>query len=290
MRAISNIGQTIAWMTGAIVSFSVMAVAGREIGDVHDTFEIMMFRSLVGLMIVAIALTFTRQWRTISHKNLGTHMMRNAAHFTGQNLWFFAITLAPLAQVFALEFTSPLWAMFLAPFLLSERITKLQLTAALIGFTGVLMVTRPGVGEMSLGVPAAAASAVFFALTGLLTKRLTKVESVASIMFWLTLMQLVLGVMGVGYDGDVVWPTAQTWPWLVLIGMGGVCAHFCLSSALALSPIAVVMPIDFTRLPAIAIVGAVLYSEALDAWIICGAAIIFIGNYMNIMSARLQKT
>lgn len=286
----NTLPKTIAWMTGTIVSFSVMAVSGREISGVHDTFEIMAFRSVVGFAIVVLALTATRQWQTVSSDNLKTHVFRNVFHFTGQNLWFLAIALAPLAQVFALEFTSPLWAIFLAPFLLGDRVRRTQLICALIGFVGVLMVTRPGVGEMSLGVPAAAASAVFFALTGLLTKRLTKVESVASIMFWLTLMQLVLGAVGAGYDGDVVWPTAQTWPWLVLIGMGGVCAHFCLSSALALSPIAVVMPIDFTRLPAIAIVGAVLYGEALDAWIICGAAIIFIGNYMNIMAARLQKT
>ncbi|MBT8156002.1 DMT family transporter [Epibacterium ulvae] len=277
-------------MTGTIVSFSVMAVAGREISGVHDTFEIMAFRSIVGFAIVVLALTSTRQWGTVSRQHLSAHVWRNVFHFTGQNLWFLAIAMAPLAQVFALEFTSPLWAIFLAPLLLGDRARRVQLISALIGFVGVLMVTRPGVGEMSLGVPAAAASAIFFALTGLLTKRLTKVESVASIMFWLTFMQLVLGAVGAGYDGQVTWPTLQTWPWLVLIGMGGVCAHFCLSSALALSPIALVMPIDFTRLPVIAIVGAVLYDEALDVWIICGAAVIFIGNYMNIMSARLQKT
>ena len=282
--------KTIAWMTGTIISFSVMAVAGREISTVHDTLEIMAFRSIAGFALVAAALTVTGQWKTVSRSNLKTHAFRNVCHFTGQNLWFFAIAVAPLAQVFALEFTSPLWAIFLAPLFLGDRITRVQLTSAMIGFAGVLMVTRPGVGEMTWGVPTAAASAVFFALTGLLTKRLTRVESVASIMFWLTLMQMVLGAVGAGFDGQVTWPTAETWPWLVLIGIGGVCAHFCLSSALALSPVAVVMPIDFTRLPAIAVVGAFLYGETLDFWIICGAAVIFAGNYLNIMSSRPQKT
>ena len=282
--------KTIAWMTGTIVSFSVMAVAGREVSGVHDTFEIMAFRSVVGFATVVLALTLTQRWGTISRNNLKTHGLRNIFHFSGQNLWFLAIAWAPLAQVFALEFTSPLWAMFLAPFLLGDRVTRVQLVAAGIGFIGVLMVTRPGVGEMSWGVPLAAASAVFFALTGLLTKRLTRIESVASIMFWLTLMQLVLGVLAVGIDGAVTWPTEDTWYWLVLIGLGGVCAHFCLSSALALSPISVVMPLDFTRLPAIAVVAALLYNEALDLWIIGGAAVIFVGNYLNIMASRREKT
>lgn len=282
--------KTIAWMSGTIVSFSMMAVAGREVSGVHDTFEIMAFRSVVGFGLVLIGLTLAGKWRTVSCKNLTTHVFRNIFHFSGQNLWFLAIAWAPLAQVFALEFTSPLWAMFMAPFLLGDRVTRKQLLSALVGFVGILVVTRPGLGEMSWGVPIAATSALFFALTGLFTKRLTTLESVASIMFWLTFMQLILGVVGAGLDGAVTWPTQDTWYWLVLIGLSGVCAHFCLSNALALSPVSVVMPIDFTRLPAIAVVGALLYGETLDVWIICGAAIIFVGNYMNIMASGAQKT
>ena len=97
------IGTAAIWMIGAIVSFSAMAIAGREAGLSLDTFEIMTYRSAVGLVIVVAVLTATGSWRQVRRDRLGLHLIRNAAHFTGQNLWFFAVTLIPLAQVFALK-------------------------------------------------------------------------------------------------------------------------------------------------------------------------------------------
>lgn len=270
------------WMTGAITSFSAMAIAVRELKGAHDTFEIMAARSAVGLLIVLVAAWATGRLREVSAQRLGGHVLRNAIHFTGQNLWILAVTLIPLAQVFALEFTTPIWVLLLSPFFLGERITALRLLAAVLGFVGILVVARPDVGGVNLGMAAAASSAVCFALTGITTKVLTRRESIVSIMFWLTLLQLVFGLAMALWDGVVRWPTAASWPWLVLIGITGVVAHFCLTSALRLAPASFVMPIDFARLPLIAVAGAVLYGEAIDAAVLLGAAIIFAGNYINV--------
>ncbi|MQY41370.1 EamA family transporter [Epibacterium sp. SM1969] len=278
--------RTVLWMSGGIVSFSAMAVAGRELSATHDTFEIMAFRSLVSMLIVFAALSLTKSWSQVRRERLPQHMLRNVAHFTGQNLWFWAIAVAPLAQVFALEFTSPLWAMVLASVLLKDQIRRVQVVAALIGFAGILIVTRPGVGVWNIGIPLAAIAAFFFALTNVVTKSLTKVEGIGSILFWLTTLQLVFGVVAMGYDGVITWPTWQTAPWLVLVGICGLSAHFCLANALAIAPISVVTPIDFVRLPAIALVGMVLYNEAIDIWVITGAVVIFAGNYLNITASR----
>lgn len=213
--------------------------------------------------------------------------MRNLAHFTGQNLWFYALTVIPLAQVFALEFTTPIWVILLAPLLLSERITKIGLLAALVGFAGVMIVTRPGAAPVSIGTLAAATAAVGFALTAIFTRKLTRTQSITCILFWLTAMQLCFGLVAAGYDGDVTVPSAASVPWLILIGCAGLLAHFCLTTALSLAPASVVMPIDFIRLPVIAILGAQLYGEALDAFVFLGAALIFGANYINIRySAR----
>jgi drug/metabolite transporter (DMT)-like permease len=81
---------------------------------------------------------------------------RNVIHFAGQNLWFYALTVLPLAQVFALEFTSPLWVILLAPLFLGERLTARALLAGLIGFAGVLVVARPDFGNLHPGLIAAA--------------------------------------------------------------------------------------------------------------------------------------
>jgi drug/metabolite transporter (DMT)-like permease len=272
------------WMTGAIASFSSMAVAGRELAGQLDTFEIMMYRSFVGLIIICIVLSARRQWVQVTTALLGTHLIRNVAHFTGQNLWFFAVTVIPLAQVFALEFTSPLWVVVLAPLILGERLTPVRALSALLGFAGILIVARPSPEAINIGVMTAAGSAIFFALTMMLTKRLTRTQNIANILFWLTFMQAIMGVVTAGLDGNIALPPPGAVLWVVLIGLAGLSAHYCLTSALAIAPATIVVPLDFVRLPVIAVVGMVLYNEALDIWVLIGALVIFGGNYLNILS------
>ena len=278
------------WMVGAIVSFSSMAVAGRAVSAELDTFDIMTYRSVVGIAVLWTFLTLSGAWGQVSRRWLGVHAVRNLAHFTGQNLWFYAVTVAPLAQVFALEFPSPVWVVLLSPLVLGERLTRVRLVSVLVGFAGVLMVARPTPEALSPGVVAAASSAIFFALSVMFTRRLTRTESVLCIMFWLTLMQAVLGVVAGAWDGHMAWPSAQAWPWLVLIGCAGLLAHYCLTSALAIAPATVVVPIDFVRLPAIALVGMWVYGEALDAWVLVGALVIFAANYVNIWAESKPST
>ncbi|MBY5932410.1 DMT family transporter [Tateyamaria omphalii] len=270
------------WMTGSIASFSTMAVAGREVSDSLDTFEIMMYRSLVGVVVVCTLAIATGAWRSIRTDRTGIHLVRNLAHFTGQNLWFYAVTVIPLAQVFALEFTSPIWVIVLSPLVLGERLTAVRALAAIMGFIGILIVARPDMAGLNAGVITAASSAIFFALTIMLTKRLTRHEGITSILFWLTTMQLVMGVIMAGYDGHIALPDWQTGPWVFLIGCAGLLAHYCLTHALAIAPATVVVPIDFIRLPTIAVIGMLVYGEVIDIWVFVGAAIIFAGNYVNI--------
>jgi len=169
-----QIGRAALWMIGAIASFSSMAVAGREVSFALDTFEIMMYRSLFGLLMVILILTITRSWAQVSRRSMGLQVVRNVAHFTGQNLWFFAVTVIPLAQVFALEFTMPIWVVVLAPFLLGERLTSIRAMSAVIGFIGILIVARPSPENINAGVICAASAAFFFAITAISTKRLTE--------------------------------------------------------------------------------------------------------------------
>lgn len=272
------------WMLGSVVSFTAMAIAARAVSSVHDSFEIMAARSLVGLVIVLIIGGSSGQLRQISTARLGGHALRNLVHFTGQNLWFWSLTMIPMAQVFALEFTSPIWVILLAPLVLNEVFTKTKLAAAGLGFVGILIVARPDFANLNPGVLAAAGSAVAFATTSILTKRLTKGETVIGILFWLTLFQLGFGILTASYDGVVHWPTAATLPWLALIGGCGILAHFSLTSALALAPASYVMPIDFLRLPLIAVIAAWLYAEALDPLVLLGGAVIFVAIGLNLYS------
>lgn len=270
------------WMTGAIVSFTSMAIAGRAISFELDTFEIMMFRSFIGLAVVVTVATITGHLKEVNTRNLGLHGIRNLSHFAGQNLWFYALTVIPLAQVFALEFTSPLWAIALSALVLGERITRTRGLAALLGFIGILIVARPTPDSVNIGQLTAALAAIGFAGSAIFTRKLTRTETITCILFYLTLMQAAFGVIAAGYDGDITLPSTSSLPWLVLIALAGLVAHFCLTTALKLAPATVVMPIDFVRLPLIALVGMLLYTEPLEPWVFLGAAVIFAANYLNI--------
>ncbi|MGI3185353.1 DMT family transporter [Nioella aestuarii] len=271
-------------MIGAIVSFSAMAVAGRALATDLDTFEMMTYRSIIGFTIVVGFATLRGKLGDITTRDLPRHAVRNLAHFAGQNLWFLSLTLIPLAQVFALEFTSPLWVILLAPFLLGERFTLKKLAVVLCGFIGILIVAQPGTTPISLGTVTAATAAICFALTGIFTKQLTRRHTVTCILFHLTAMQLMFGLICAGYDGDIALPTTIGLPWIIVIGLGGLTAHFCITTAMTLAPATVVLPIDFARLPVIAIIGMVLYDETLTWPVFLGAALIFGANYVNVVT------
>ncbi|MBV7409823.1 DMT family transporter [Maritimibacter sp. DP1N21-5] len=276
------------WMVGAILSFSLMAIAGRTVSGTHDTFEVMFFRSCVGVVIIVAVATFGRRWHEVTFNRIGLHFLRNVSHFTGQNLWFFAVGVIPLAQVFSLEFTAPLWALLLSPLILGERVTPVRAMAAGIGFCGILVLTQPFSATLSAGTIAAACAAIGFAGSAVFTRLLTRTETMVAILFYLTVMQAVFGLVLAGFDGDIQLPTSVTGPWLVLIGLAGLFAHFCLTSALKLAPATVVMPIDFARLPLIAVLGFYFYGETVGVALIAGAALILLANWINLRASARE--
>ena len=235
------------WMLGSVVSFSAMAVAARNVSAVHDSFEILMIRSAVGFALVVAYAVVAGRWSEVTTDQLQGHFLRNVVHFVGQNLWFTALTLIPMAQ-----------------------------------FLGILIATRPDIAHLSPGMLAGLGAAVCFATVSILTKRLTRGVSVLCILFWLTLMQFLFGLICAGFDGAIAWPTGQTLPWLVLIGLCGVLAHLSLTTALTLAPASYVAPIDFLRLPLIAVVAALLYAEPIDPYVLIGGVVIFGGIWLNV--------
>ena len=276
------------WMIGAVMSFTSMAVAGREMSHELDTFEIMLYRSMISLVIVLVIGGLAGSLSTVSRKRFGLQLVRNISHFIGQNLWFYAVAIIPFAQVFAFEFSTPIWVALLAPIFLAERLTKIRLITVALGFCGILVVAQPGNITIGPGVIAAALCAIAFAGAYIGTKLLSHTESITCILFWLTAIQLVLGIICTAYDGDVALPSLATLPLIVLVACAGLFAHYCITSALKLAPVMFVSPIDFLRLPIIAFIGATFYNEAINVWVIIGAIIVFSANFLNIWGESRQ--
>jgi drug/metabolite transporter (DMT)-like permease len=271
------------WMSGALVSFMAMAISGRELAAELTTFQILFFRSLVGLAAVAVLLQRSG-WTQVRTKKFGTHLVRNLAHFGGQYGWFYGLAYIPLTEVFALEFTVPIWTVILATIVLGERMNRPRALAVAIGFVGILVILRSGIAIVSPAALAVLASALAYAASHVLTKRLSSTETPLAILFYMTVIQLPLGFVPAlpGW----VWPSASLWPWVAVVALTALSAHYCLARAFRLADATVVVPMDFLRLPLVAVVGFVFYGEALQVWVLVGAVIVFAAAWLNLMSAR----
>ncbi len=265
-----------------MASFVLMAIAGRAILQEINTFELMLYRSLIGLAVVVFFIARSqRGFAQIRTGIFGQHITRNIFHFAGQNLWFYAIAMIPLSQLVALEFTSPLWVALLAPLLLGERLTWQKLLVVFLGFIGVLIVARPGVSPITWGHVAGIGAALGFAFNAIFTRKIMRRDGVLTVLFWMTAMQSLFALL-LSSQGGIPWPSAQIWPWLVVVGFTGLSAHYCLTSALGLAPASIVAPMEFIRLPIIAIVGMWLYQEPIMATVFIGGAVILVANLLNL--------
>jgi len=271
-------------MVGALLSFCVMAVAIRKLSGPLTIMEILTLRAALGLIIVGtVALVRPRERHSINLRRLPLHILRNSVHFSSQYLWALGLVLLPLATVFALEFTMPAWTILLAPFFLGERMTRSRVGAVMLGLIGVLVILRPGVETFKPAALIVLVAALGYGAQNIATKKLTATESTFAIVFWMNVIQLILALAFAGlFFVDRL--TLDLAPAIAGLGAAGLFAHFCLSNAFRAGDASVVVPLDFMRIPLIAVIGWWLYDEPLDVFVFAGAGLIISGILWNLRS------
>jgi drug/metabolite transporter (DMT)-like permease len=267
------------WMSGAVLSFCAMAIAARQLLDHIGTFEILFFRTGVALLIV-LAVAARTGVETLRTRRIGVHLWRNLFHLGGQASWVYALGALPLATVFAIEFTAPIWTALLATLMLGERMNRGRAVMLALGFAGVLVILRPGYAIVQTAALVMLFGSVCFAVQMIGTKRLSGTDSPLAVLFWMSVIQTPLCFAASLPDWTA--PLARDWPWIGIIGVGSFTAHYCLTRAMRLADATVVVPVDFFRLPLIAVVGALFYGEPFDPAVIAGAAMIFAGVYYSL--------
>jgi drug/metabolite transporter (DMT)-like permease len=271
------------WMLGAVFSFAAMAIAVRELQRHMGSFEIVFLRSL-GMLAITLAMLPRAGIATIRTTRVQLHLWRNLIHFLGQVLWVYSIGALALATVFAIEFTMPVWTAILAALFLGERLTQPRLVQLCLGLVGVLIILRPGAGSFHPAALAMIVGSLCYASSFIFTKRLTSTDSALAVLFWMSVVQTPISLIAA--IPDWVTPVLADAPWIAGIGAGAFTAHYCMTQAMRLVDAMVVVPIDFIRLPLIAVVGALAYGEAFDPLVIAGAAIIFAGTYYSLSRER----
>ena len=267
------------WMAASIASFILMSVAARQLTSHLATFEILFFRSAVAL-IALLALRPRLGAAAYETRRLPLHIARNGIHFLGQYAWVLGIGLAPLAVVTAVEFTTPVWVALLAAAFLGERLSPPRWLAIGAGVAGVLVIVRPGANAVGPAALIVLAGSFFFAASILVVKSLLRTDQVTAIIFYMSVIQLPIGLVGALFSW--AWPTWSDLPWIAVVGLVSLTAHYSMGRALSLGDASFVLPLDFLRLPCIALSALAIYGERIDAWTILGAGLIFAGNYWSV--------
>ncbi|MBB5217649.1 DMT family transporter [Parapusillimonas granuli] len=279
--------QAATWMSGALVSLAAMAVATRELSALISISQILFFRSTCGLLIICFLLS-RKNWRQIISPQLSSHVVRNTSHLLAQYAWIYGIMFIPMAEVFAIEFTAPVWSTLLAAIILKEKITYPRLVSLFLGVLGVLLIVRPGANGVHPAALVVLCGSVCFALSYTMTKKLSATDTPLCILFYMTAIQLPLALIPSIWNWQTV--SYQAWPYILIVGTVSLAAHYCMARAMRVADVAIVVPLDFLRLPLIAVVGAILYGERVEVWVLAGAALILIGNLFSIrMEKRRQK-
>jgi drug/metabolite transporter (DMT)-like permease len=276
-------------MTGTLLSFSAMAVSVRALSDSLKVMEILAIRSSGGLLILLALGAFNPAMRTVSAKRLPLHIARNTIHFVAQFMWAMGVTLLPLATVFALEFTAPAHAVVLSAVFLRERLTPGRIGVVVCGFLGILVILRPGLETFQPAAFLVLGAAVGFAVMMTLTKAMTATETPYAIMFWMNVMQLPLALLGSDPRAYLSLGAADLLP-VCAVAVTGLSSHFCLAQAFRHGDASLVVPMDFMRIPLIALAGWWLYGERLDVWVFAGAGLIVSGVLWNLRAESKRKT
>lgn len=272
-----------AWMAGALVFFTLMAIASREMSHTLGTFQIVFLRYVFSLLMLA-PFVLRRGWAGLRTGNLKVQVLRNLASYVGGLGWFYAIGVLPLAFVFAVEFTAPFWVAILAVWWLGERLTAARVVALALGFAGILVILRPGLETVTVAMLASSIGAIGFAGSHVGAKKLAGVDSPLVVVFYMALLQVPLGAV----PAIATWRplTTEAMAWALVLAVAATVGHLFLNRAFQRADATVVVPMDFLRVPLIAVIAWAVYAEAIDLWVLVGAVIIFAGNYHMIRRER----
>lgn len=271
-------------MTGALLSFSAMAVSVRVLAGTLSVMEILALRAGLGLLVMAsLAIARADLRATLFSRHLVLHVFRNTVHVASSYLWATSLLLIPMAMTFALEFSTPAWTLLLAMPVLGERLTASRIGAVVLGLLGVVVILRPGLATVQLGAMLALTAAFGFAVVLIATKKLTNTDAPFAIIFWMMLIQLPLALLA-SNPLSIAKLEAGQLPAVLGIGLSGLASHYCLTQAFRAGDAGVVVPLDFMRIPLIAVIGWWLYGEPLDGFIFLGAALILAGILWNLRS------
>lgn len=287
-RTLPSQNKAIAYTLISIFFFSFMGIFIRKSSENIHIMEVIFFRNLLACLII-IPVMCSSGLASFKMNRPGLFVWRAVFVSIGMFAGFFAITLIPLAQATAISFTTPIFITILAVFLFGEVIKIRRVVAIFVGFIGMLIIVQPGAGGISLGVILAFIGAFFHSINLLIVKKLTAKESANAIVVWMVIMLVPISIVPAIFVWE--WPSALTWLYLWCLAFCGTLGHSFFTRAYSLADITSLQPFQFIKLPMIAFLAWVIFSELPGYWTWLGGMIIFSSTvYITRREAKINKS
>ena len=281
-------------LTGLVIAvvamflFSLTHTSVRLMSDTMTAFQIVFWRMLLSMAILMPWYAW-QGFGLLKTRRPGMHALRAAVNCGGMLLWFFAIAVVPLGKAVAIHFVLPIFVMVLAVIVLRERVGIRRMSAALVGFGGVLLVLRPN--EFGIGWPEIMilGSALCYATTVIFLKYMVKSETPLALTFYTNFFILLFTIpptiwFWVPPSVDDIFP-------ILAIGVTGTFAPLLYTTALRIADASIIAATDFLRLPITAGLAFALFGEVPDIWVWIGGGIIFLSTwYIAVRESRLEKS
>jgi drug/metabolite transporter (DMT)-like permease len=250
----------------------------------HPVGQVLCLRQAATLLVILPVVAWTAGWTALRVRSWSGQLGRGMLFVATAALMVLSLSLLPLTTVTAVVFSSPIFVALLSAVLLGERVGGERWVAILIGFAGVLLIVRPAGGgfEWALLVPVAAA--VANALRDIVTRRLSRTETSAAILFWSTLIVMLAGLATAPFGWSAVTPRAALW--FVVAGAFNAGAHFLMIEALRLGEASLVTPFRYTTLVWAMLLGYFVWRELPDAGVTLGALLIIAGGLYALHTER----
>jgi len=278
-----------------LIVFSTLCFTGMHtviryaatVGDTIHPFEIAFFRNFFGLLVM---LPFF--WRhglgVFRTSKFHLHAVRGSIQIFAMLMFFTALSLSPLAKVSAMSFTAPLFATIGAIVFLGERVRARRIVALVAGFVGAMIVLRPGVVEVDLGMLLVLTSSAIWACAMLIIKVLSRTDSSVTITAYQGLFLTPFSFVAALFVWQ--WPNAEQLLLFAFMGALGTLAHMAMAESFKLADTTAILPFDFTRLIWASAIGFLVFGEVPALWTWVGGTIIFGSTtYIAYREARLKR-
>ena len=264
------------WMCMATLISSIAGGMVRELAGQIPAMELVFFRNVIAL-IVLVPIVIKQGVGLPSKSQIPVYALRVFFAYSAMVLLFYALARMPIADVYALQYTIPLFTILLAVIVLKQHADAHSWGACFVGFLGTLIVMRPGIIEITLASLAALTTAFMHAGSNTTIKILARRDNPEVITLWTNFGMLPLALIPTLF----LWvtPTASQWPLVIGIGVVSSIGGYCFTRSVSAADARIVQPFQFSRMIFAAAFGWIMFSELPDLWTWIGAAVIFAASY-----------